>query len=170
MGDVIDVSDTIKARDAAKAAATPVPPVAAPAADAASASSSNGKHVLLVDDDLTLSEMYAERLRSEGFTVTVAHDGEAGLEAANKKPDLILLDIMMPKMNGLDVLRQLKDNVELKHIPVILLTALIQELKQAKSAVGGAANYFVKSEIMPGDLIKEVQKLIDSTEEKRKAA
>lgn len=118
------------------------------------------KHILLVDDDLTLSEMYAERLKAAGYAVTVAHDGEAGLEQAKKKPDLILLDIMMPKINGLDVLKTLHADPELKDVPVILLTALIQELNQAKAITGGAVNYFVKSEVMPGDLIKYIERTL----------
>jgi DNA-binding response OmpR family regulator len=126
------------------------------------------EHILLVDDDPILSTMYADRLRAEGYTVDVAHDGEAGFEAAKKKPDLILLDIMMPKMNGLDMLRLVKEEPGLENIPVILLTALIQELKQAKSAKGGAAAYFVKSEIVPGELIKEVQKILESKKGKKK--
>lgn len=118
------------------------------------------KHILLVDDDLTLSEMYSERLKAAGYVVTVAHDGEAGLEQAKKKPDLILLDIMMPKINGLDALKVLHADPELKDIPVILLTALIQELNQAKAITGGAVNYFVKSEVMPGDLIKYIERTL----------
>lgn len=123
----------------------------------------DGKHILLVDDDLTLSEMYAERLRASGYAVTVAHDGEAGLEEAKKKPDLMLLDIMMPKINGLDVLKALKADPELKNIPVILLTALIQELDKAKGISGGAVDYYVKSEVMPGDLIRHIEKVISGS-------
>ena len=119
-----------------------------------------GKHILLVDDDIVLSEMYAERLKASGFTVTVEHDGEAGLAAAKNKPDLILLDIMMPKMNGLDVLKQLKADATLEKIPVILLTALIQELDRVKGIKGGAVDYYVKSEVMPGDLIKRIEKVL----------
>src|SRR5687768_14676909 len=109
-----------------------------------------GKRILLVDDDLTLSEMYAERLRAAGYSVTVAHDGEAGLKESKNKPDLILLDIMMPKMNGLDVLKNLQGDPETAKIPVVLLTALIQELDKAKGITSGAVDYYVKSETMPG--------------------
>ena len=119
-----------------------------------------GKHILLCDDDVVLTEMYAERLKAAGYEVTVVHDGEAGLEQAKKKPDLILLDIMMPKMNGLDVLKALKSNDELKEIPTILLTALIQELDKVKGIGGGAVDYYVKSEVMPGDLIKRIDAIL----------
>ncbi len=118
------------------------------------------KTVLLVDDDITLSDMYAERLRASGYTVLVAHDGEAGLVEAKKKPDIILLDIMMPKINGLDTLKELKANPETANIPVVMLTALIQELDKVKGIAGGAVSYFVKSEVMPGELIKQVQAIL----------
>jgi CheY-like chemotaxis protein len=119
--------------------------------------------------------MYSERLKAAGYAVTVAHDGEAGLEQAKKKPDLILLDIMMPKINGLDVLKTLHADPELKDVPVILLTALIQELNQAKAITGGAVNYFVKSEVMPGDLIKYIERTLggkkaDAAQDEAKAA
>ncbi|MEX2361712.1 MAG: response regulator, partial [Patescibacteria group bacterium] len=85
------------------------------------------RSILLVDDDLTLREMYFERLKAEGFTVEMAKDGEEALaKAADIKPSIILLDIMMPKINGLDVLRKLKEGEVTKNIPVIVLTALIQ--------------------------------------------
>ena len=87
-----------------------------------------GKSVLLVDDDLTLREMYESRLKAEGFVVNTARDGEEALDQATKnKPNVILLDIMMPKINGLDVLKKLKSQTETKDIPVIVLTALIQD-------------------------------------------
>ena len=87
-----------------------------------------GKSVLLVDDDLTLREMYESRLKAEGFILTTARDGEEALDQATKnKPNVILLDIMMPKINGLDVLKKLKSQTETKDIPVIVLTALIQD-------------------------------------------
>lgn len=120
-----------------------------------------GKQVLLVDDDITLSEMYAERLKTAGYEVTVVHDGEQGLESAKAKPDIILLDIMMPKMNGLDVLKKLKADSELENIPVILLTALIQELDKVKGLKGGAVEYYVKSETMPRDLINRIDEILN---------
>lgn len=123
----------------------------------------NGKHLLLVDDDMTLSEMYAERLKQAGYEVTLAHDGEAGLAAAKTHPDLILLDIMMPKMNGLDVLKAIKDDPATASIPVVLLTALIQEMEKHKGVTTGAAGYFVKSEIMPGDLIEKIEAILKSS-------
>jgi DNA-binding response OmpR family regulator len=116
------------------------------------------KSILLVDDDLTLREMYSERLKAEGFTVDMAKDGEEALQkATDTKPNIILLDIMMPKMNGLDVLKKLREQDSTKDIPVIVLTALIQDREKMESITRGADDYIVKSETMPGDVIQKVQ-------------
>jgi len=120
------------------------------------------KSILLVDDDLTLREMYMERLKAEGFTVEMAKDGEEALQkAADLHPNVILLDIMMPKINGLDVLKKLKGSDATKDIPVIVLTALIQDREKMESITRGADDYIVKSEMMPGDVIDKVKNLLD---------
>lgn len=120
------------------------------------------KSVLLVDDDMTLREMYAERLKAEGFQVVAAKDGEEALQiATDSKPNIILLDIMMPKINGLDVLKKLKEQPDTKDIPVIVLTALIQDRERMESVTRGADDYVVKSETMPGEVIQKVHALID---------
>lgn len=121
-----------------------------------------GKSVLLVDDDLTLREMYAERLKAEGFAVEMAKDGEEALQkATDLHPNLILLDIMMPKVNGLDVLKQLKAQTETADIPVIVLTALIQDREKMESITRGADDYVVKSETMPGDVIAKITAVLE---------
>lgn len=121
------------------------------------------KSILLVDDDLTLREMYTERLKAEGFTVETAKDGEEALaKASDLKPNIILLDIMMPKINGLDVLRKLKQSPDTENIPVIVLTALIQDREKMESITRGADDYIVKSEMMPGDVIGKIKNLLDN--------
>lgn len=135
------------------------------------------KSILLVDDDLTLREMYSERLKAEGFTVETAKDGEEALQkAADIRPNIVLLDIMMPKINGLDVLKRLKSQAETKDVPVIVLTALIQDREKMESITRGADDYIVKSEMMPGEVIQKVKDLIakasvpgDKTEKKEGA-
>lgn len=120
------------------------------------------KSILLVDDDLTLREMYSERLKAEGFTVEMAKDGEEALaKAADLKPNIILLDIMMPKINGLDVLKKLKQDTATASIPVIVLTALIQDREKMESITRGADDYIVKSEMMPGDVIQKIKNILD---------
>lgn len=120
-----------------------------------------GKTVLLVDDDLTLREMYEERLKTEGFNIVQATNGEeALLKAREIKPNIILLDIMMPKVNGFDVLKELKADDNLKDIPVIVLTALIQDVDRVQGKKLGAADYIVKSETMPGEVITKIKNAI----------
>jgi DNA-binding response OmpR family regulator len=121
-----------------------------------------GKSILLVDDDLTLREMYAERLKAEGFAVEMAKDGEEALQkATDLHPNLVLLDVMMPKMNGLDVLKQLKAQAETSDIPIIVLTALIQDREKMESITRGADDYIVKSETMPGDVISKIKTVLE---------
>ncbi|HUD20643.1 MAG TPA: response regulator [Candidatus Saccharimonadales bacterium] len=120
------------------------------------------KSILLADDDLTLREMYEERLKAEGFSVETARDGEEALQkATDLKPNLILLDIMMPKVNGLDVLKKLREQSDTANIPVIVLTALIQDREKLESVTRGADGYIVKSETMPGDVIAKVKEVIE---------
>ncbi|MEK7142691.1 MAG: response regulator [Patescibacteria group bacterium] len=120
-----------------------------------------GKTVLLVDDDLTLREMYEERLKAEGFMIIQATNGQEALDKARQtKPNVILLDIMMPKINGFDVLRQIKAEDLLKEIPVIILTALIQDVDRVQGKKLGAADYIVKSETMPGEVIAKIKNAI----------
>ncbi|HOX41075.1 MAG TPA: response regulator [bacterium] len=117
--------------------------------------------VLLVDDDMTLHQMYAERLKAEGYTIVSAYDGEEALEKAPKeKPDVILLDIMMPKVNGIDVMRKLRDDEETANIPIILLTALVQEISKVKAMMKAKDSYLIKSEIMPADVVKSIEAAI----------
>ncbi|MEI6040088.1 MAG: response regulator [Candidatus Berkelbacteria bacterium] len=118
----------------------------------------SGKVILLVDDDLTLREMYDERLKAEGFEIIQASNGEEALASAHDtKPNVILLDVMMPKINGFDVLKQLKEDEDTKDIPVIILTALIQDVDRLQGKKLGAADYIVKSETMPGEVISKIK-------------
>lgn len=122
------------------------------------------KSVLLVDDDITLREMYAERLKAEGFAVDMAKDGdEAYQKALTDRPNIILLDIMMPKVNGLDCLKKLRDTPQTKDIPVIVLTALIQDREKMESITRGADDYIVKSEMMPGEVIQKVKSVLENS-------
>lgn len=117
--------------------------------------------ILIVDDDIILRQMYEERLKAEDFTVDSATDGEEALKIAKeKKFDLILLDIMMPKINGLDVLKMLKADEDTKNVPVILLTALIQDVDKQKGLAFGADDYIVKSETMPGEVMEKIKKVL----------
>ena len=128
-----------------------------------------GKVLLIVDDDLTLLEMYVERIKAEGAIVVSAGDGEAGLaQIVESKPSVILLDIMMPKMNGFDVLRKMQESPEMAAIPVILLTALNDDQKRNEGMRLGAVDYVVKSETLPIDVIAKINEVLDNAEKKSK--
>src|SRR6185369_15174252 len=106
-----------------------------------------GTTILLCEDDIILAELYTERLKKEGFTVVHASNGEDALKFVGEyHPSLIILDIMMPRMNGLDVLKSLKDNPETHDIPVIIVTALVQEIEKINKMMTQADAYIVKSE------------------------
>ncbi len=117
--------------------------------------------ILIVEDDKALREMYQLRLSINGYDVLEASDGEEGLNTAIKeKPDLVLLDIMMPKMSGMDVLDILKSTPETKDIPIIVLTALTEESVKAKGLVYGAEDYLVKSQTMPGQVVEKIEAVL----------
>lgn len=117
--------------------------------------------ILLVDDDTTLLEMYKERLEMGAYEVTTASNGEEALaKAVETLPQVVLLDVMMPKINGFDVLNILKTTAETKNIPVIMLTALTQDTHRQKGLSNGAAAYIVKSETMPKDVIAKIEEVI----------
>ncbi len=116
--------------------------------------------ILLIEDERSIAGMYEAKLTQEGFTVRLAYDGESGLASAQEeRPDLIFLDIIMPKMNGLDVLKSLKDDPKTKSIPVYLLTNIPEELNKAKAAELGAAGYLFKAETEPRALAQLVHSL-----------
>jgi len=106
--------------------------------------------ILIIEDDPLMSRLYKKIFTFEGYDVDVASDGEEGLKAVStSKPTLILLDIMMPKMNGMEVLERLKTSDDTKKIPVVVLTNLAGE-KDAEVALSkGAIKYIVKSEYEP---------------------
>jgi CheY-like chemotaxis protein len=117
--------------------------------------------ILLADDDQVLRDMYRMRLVSAGYIVHEATDGVMVLEEVKKVlPNLILLDIMMPKMNGLDVLKMLKEDKETQNIPVIVMTALTQDLSQLDAITKKAVTVISKSETMPDQLVLAVNKIV----------
>lgn len=113
--------------------------------------------VLLIEDDLNLQEIYKARLAADGHEVSVSADGEEGLATAVKvKPDVILLDIMMPKISGFDVLDIIRQTPEIRDTKVIILTALSQEGDRERGEKLGADKYLVKSQITLEDVVAAV--------------
>lgn len=121
----------------------------------------------MAEDDPLMSRMYERAFRLGGHELTLAHDGEealALLQKMDEKPMLILLDIMMPKLNGFDVLRKIKEDATLKHIPVIMLTNLAGDADAEKALGLGAVLYLVKSQYSPKEVVGKVQEIIAASE------
>lgn len=119
---------------------------------------SNTKKILLVEDDDGLASVYRMRLESEGFEVNRVENGENALSTAIEyKPDLILLDVMMPKISGFEVLDILRNTAETKNIKVIMLTALSQDKDKEKAKSLGADDFLVKSQVVIADVIERVK-------------
>lgn len=116
------------------------------------------KKILLVEDDDALANVYRSRLELEGFEVTVVSNGEDALAKTQEyKPDLILLDAMMPKITGFDVLDILRNTPETKDIKVIMLTALSQASDKARANKLGVDDYLVKSQVVIGDVVERIR-------------
>ena len=117
-----------------------------------------GKKILVVDDDPDFAQLLQFDLKKKGFDTVVAGDGEQGLEkAASEKPDLIILDIKMPKMDGYTLVRRLKKDDETRQIPLVVLTSY--EPMKDMFQLEGVSDYFVKSANMDG-LMKTVEKYL----------
>lgn len=117
----------------------------------------NSKKILIVDDEVDLVETVRFPLEKAGFTVLVSQDGEDALKKAREeKPDLILLDLMLPKLDGYKVCRLLKFDERYKHIPILMLTAKIQEKDKVLGKETGADEYITKPFEMD-ELMEKVQ-------------
>ncbi len=116
------------------------------------------KRILLVEDDDALANVYLMRLQAENFDVRRVSNGEEALAAAiNYKPDLVLLDVMMPKVSGFDVLDILRNTPETANLKIIMLTALSQESDKERANSLGVDDYLVKSQVVIADVIDRVK-------------
>lgn len=116
------------------------------------------KKILLVEDDTALSAVYRSRLEIEGFDVREANNGEYALSATVEyRPDLILLDVMMPKISGFDVLDILRNTPETANVRIIMLTALSQPKDRERAESLGVDDYLVKSQVVIGDVVARVK-------------
>lgn len=121
------------------------------------------KKLLLVEDDSFILDIYDMKLSEAGYAVTLANNGRDALkqlEEDNFMPDLILLDIVMPYMDGFDVLKVLKENSDWKEIPVIMLTNLSQKDDIERAVEMGANDYLIKSHFTPSEVLTKIQKYI----------
>lgn len=116
------------------------------------------KKILLVEDDTALAAVYKSRLELEGFDIREVNNGELALSAAVEyKPDLILLDAMMPKISGFDVLDILRNTPDTANVRIIMLTALSQPKDKERAEALGVDDYLVKSQVVIGDVVERVK-------------
>lgn len=119
------------------------------------------KKILVVEDEEMVAKMYAERLVAEGYDVLVASDGEKGIEIIlAEKPDFIVLDIMLPKKNGFEVLEIVRKTPETSNIPVIVLSAVSQSEYIEKVNSFGATGFFDKANTMPKEIAIMANKML----------
>lgn len=120
--------------------------------------SNHPKKILLVEDDDSLATVYQTRLQAEAFDVRRVPNGEDALAAAIEyKPDLILLDVMMPKVSGFDVLDILRNTPETANVKVIMLTALSQDSDKERAVSLGVDDYLVKSQVVIADVVDRIK-------------
>lgn len=130
-----------------------------PSQAAASANDSRKKKILFVEDDEGLANVYIMRLQSEGFDIKRVPNGEDALVTAMEyRPDLILLDVMMPKVSGFDVLDIIRNTPEIGNVKVIMLTALSQEADKERAKKMGVDDYLVKSQVVIADVVDRIKK------------
>lgn len=120
------------------------------------------KKILFIEDEVALQKALGDVLRKENYEVISALDGEIGLRmAVTQKPDLILLDLILPKKEGLEVLKELRENPETKRIPVIILTNLERIENVDKALEMGATAYLIKTQYKLEEVIEKVKKALN---------
>jgi len=119
------------------------------------------KKILIVEDDKFLRELIVRKLTNEGYDVVQAVDGEQGLQKTKEeKPDLVLLDLILPGIDGFEVLAQKKEDPFVASIPVIVLSNLGQKEDVDKGLSLGATDYLIKAHFTPGEIIEKVRNII----------
>lgn len=122
----------------------------------------NKKHILIIEDEKDLAEMMKEVLTEAGFVVSMAGDGLEGFRSVSEKhPDLVLLDIHLPKMDGLTVLKKIRENVNGKDLPVIILSN-VSDISSVSDAMGGEVyDYLIKTDWELKDVVLKVKKTLN---------
>ena len=119
------------------------------------------KSILLVEDDPLMVDIYTTKLKEAGFSVELASSGKEGFEKIqNKKPDLLLLDIVLPEETGLELLKKIKSVPKLQKIPVIILSNLGQRAEVEEGLRLGATKYLIKAHFTPSEVIGEIKEVL----------
>ena len=116
------------------------------------------KKILLIEDEEILAELLQKKLTSQGYEVSLAKDGQEGWQKINQeKPDLILLDVIMPKMGGFEVLKKMREKPELANIPVVIISNSGQPVEIDRAKELGAKDWLIKTQFDPQEVIKKVK-------------
>jgi len=119
----------------------------------------SAKTILIIEDDKFLRELIAQKLLKEDYGVSEAVDGEEGIrKIKEEKPDLILLDLILPGIDGFEVLTRMRDDPEISSIPVIILSNLGQKEDVERGLKLGAKDYLIKAHFTPGEIIEKIKK------------
>lgn len=117
--------------------------------------------ILIVEDDNIILSMYKIKFTNAGYEVLTARDGVEGLKLMkSSKPNLVIMDLMMPNMDGFTALQNAKSDSEIKDIPIVIVTNLSQNEDEEKTRKLGAADFLVKSEHTPGEILEKIKKYI----------
>jgi DNA-binding response OmpR family regulator len=117
--------------------------------------------ILIVEDDKFLRELIAKKLKNEGFDVVEAVDGEEGLKKIKEeRPDLVLLDLILPGIDGFEVLARVKEDPNLAQIPVIILSNLGQREEVERGLKLGASDYLIKAHFTPGEIVEKIKNIL----------
>jgi len=120
------------------------------------------KTILLIEDDPFLIDIYSTKMKEAGFVVEVAQDGDDAFRKIKELiPDLVLLDIVLPTVNGWEILRDIKKDKMLKDLKIIILSNLGEKDEVEKGIKAGATKYLVKAHYTPSEVIKEIKKILD---------
>jgi len=123
--------------------------------------------ILIIEDDKFLRELIIQKLGKEGYDVAEAAEGEAGVvKTEEEQPDLVLLDLILPGIDGFEVLRRIKENVKTNQIPVIILSNLGQRDDVEKGMELGAVDYLIKAHFTPGEIIEKIKVILEKSSPK----
>lgn len=120
------------------------------------------KNILIVEDDDLITQMYMASLANSSFHVELQKDGAAGWEAMQKYvPDLVILDFMMPKLNGIEVLTKMRSDARLKDVPVVMMSSLMADADKKRAMDAGATQYWVKKEVNMTDFENRILSVLN---------
>jgi len=119
------------------------------------------KSILLVEDDPFVVDIYTTKLKEVGFSIDVAEDGEEALrKLKEKKPDLMVLDIVLPNIDGWELLKKIREELGLEDLKVVVLSNLSQKNEVEKSSGFGVIKYFIKAHFTPSEVVEEIKKVL----------